>query len=96
LFPGAQLVHLDIKSANVLLQDATFAVAKLADLGVSRYLVQGDQSRQGWRGVGAQLFLSLVLSGLLAWVHIRCQQAQTWCVAVVWGRAWEGYSWQQM
>ncbi len=77
MFPGAQLVHLDIKSANVLLHDATFAVAKLADLGVSRYLVQGDQSRQGWRGVGAQLFLSLVLSGLLAWVHIRCQQAQT-------------------
>ena len=40
--PGAQLVHLDIKSANVLLQDATFAVAKLADLGVSKYLVQGS------------------------------------------------------
>ncbi len=39
---GAQLVHLDIKSANVLLQDATFAVAKLADLGVSKYLVQGS------------------------------------------------------
>jgi serine/threonine protein kinase len=35
-------VHLDIKSANVLLQDATFAVAKLADLGVSKYLVQGS------------------------------------------------------
>ncbi len=40
--PGVQLVHLDIKSANVLLQDATFAVAKLADLGVSKYLVQGS------------------------------------------------------
>lgn len=33
-----QLVHLDLKSANVLLQDKNFSVAKIADLGLSKYL----------------------------------------------------------
>jgi len=56
--PGAQLVHLDIKSANVLLQDATFAVAKLADLGISKSLDQGDQYRKSWR-MGAQSLCQL-------------------------------------
>lgn len=37
-----QVVHMDIKSANVLLQDKTCRVAKIADLGVSRYLVEGS------------------------------------------------------
>ena len=37
-----QLVHMDIKSANVLLQDKTCRVAKIADMGVSRYLVEGS------------------------------------------------------
>ena len=37
-----QMVHMDIKSANVLLQDKTCRVAKIADLGVSRYLVEGS------------------------------------------------------
>ena len=37
-----QLVHLDLKSANVLLQDKNFSVAKIADLGLSKYL--GDCS----------------------------------------------------
>ena len=36
------MVHMDIKSANVLLQDNTCRVAKIADLGVSRYLVEGS------------------------------------------------------
>ncbi len=36
------MVHMDIKSANVLLQDNTCQVAKIADLGVSRYLVEGS------------------------------------------------------
>ena len=33
-----KLVHLDLKSANVLLQDKNFNVAKIADLGLSKYL----------------------------------------------------------
>ena len=33
-----KLVHLDLKSANVLLQDKNFSVAKIADLGLSKYL----------------------------------------------------------
>ena len=33
-----KLVHLDLKSANVLLQDKSFSVAKIADLGLSKYL----------------------------------------------------------
>ena len=36
------MVHMDIKSANVLLQDNTCQVGKIADLGVSRYLVEGS------------------------------------------------------
>ena len=35
------MVHMDIKSANVLLQDDTCQVAKIADLGISRYMVKG-------------------------------------------------------
>ena len=33
-----KLVHLDLKSANILLQDKNFCVAKIADLGLSKYL----------------------------------------------------------
>jgi serine/threonine protein kinase len=62
--PGAQLVHLDIKSANVLLQDATFEVAKLADLGVSKYLDHGDQYRKSWRP-GAHFLCQLHSLGCL-------------------------------
>ena len=35
---GGQLVHLDLKSQNVLLHDKNFLVAKIADLGLSKYL----------------------------------------------------------
>ena len=37
---GVQLVHFDIKSANVLLQDRNFRVAKIADLGLSKYMLE--------------------------------------------------------
>ena len=37
-----QMVHMDIKSANVLLLDKTCRVAKIADLGISRYLMEGS------------------------------------------------------
>ena len=37
-----QVVHMDIKPANILLDDINCRVAKLADLGVSRYLVEGS------------------------------------------------------
>ena len=33
---------MDIKPANILLDDISCRVAKLADLGVSRYLVEGS------------------------------------------------------
>ena len=35
-------MHLDLKSPNVLLQDKHWLVAKIADLGVSKYLVEGS------------------------------------------------------
>ena len=45
-----QVVHMDIKPANILLQDRTCRVAKIADLGVSRYLVEGSLSTITSRG----------------------------------------------
>ena len=45
-----QLVHMDIKSANVLLQDKTCRVAKIADMGVARYLVEGSLLDYTYRG----------------------------------------------
>ena len=45
------MIHMDIKSANVLLQDKTCRVAKIADLGVSRYLVEGSLIPYTFRGV---------------------------------------------
>ena len=50
LMLARQMVHMDIKSANVLLQDATGQVAKIADLGVSRYL-EGSLVDHTLRGV---------------------------------------------
>ena len=40
--PDDQVVHMDIKPANILLEDSSCRVAKLADLGISRYLVEGS------------------------------------------------------
>ena len=40
--PADQVVHMDIKPANILVDDIDCRVAKLADLGVSRYLVEGS------------------------------------------------------
>ena len=42
LVPDDQVVHMDIKPANILLEDSSCRVAKLADLGISRYLVEGS------------------------------------------------------
>ena len=37
-----QLVHNDLKPANILLQDKNCLVAKIADLGLSSYLAEGS------------------------------------------------------
>ena len=37
---AVQLIHFDLKSANVLLQDKNWNVAKIADLGLSKYLLE--------------------------------------------------------
>ena len=37
-----QIVHMDLKSPNVLLQDKNCAVAKIADLGLSRQIADGS------------------------------------------------------
>ena len=50
---GAQIVHMDIKSVNVLLQDKTCRVAKIADLGISKYLVKGSLLDYTYRGMEA-------------------------------------------
>ena len=49
-YGGWQLVHLDLKSPNVLLQDKHWLVAKIADLGVSKYLVEGSLLEFTMRG----------------------------------------------
>ncbi len=54
-----QVVHMDIKSANVLLQDDTCQVAKIADLGVSRYLVEGSLIDFTLRGARPRCNLTL-------------------------------------
>ena len=50
---GAQIFHMDIKSVNVLLQDKTCRVAKIADLGISKYLVKGSLLDYTYRGMEA-------------------------------------------
>ena len=37
-----QIVHMDLKSPNVLLQDRNCLVAKIADLGLSRQIAEGS------------------------------------------------------
>ena len=53
---GGQLVHLDIKSPNVLLQDRVWLVAKIADLGISKYLAEGSLLEFTFRGASVHLF----------------------------------------
>ena len=48
---------MDIKPANILLQDRTCKVAKIADLGVSRYMVEGSLSTITFRGAATLLRL---------------------------------------
>ena len=50
---GWQLVHMDLKSPNVLLQDKNCLVAKLADLGISKYLLEGSLLDLTMRGACA-------------------------------------------
>ena len=52
-----QMVHMDIKSANVLLQDKTCRVAKIADLGISRYLMEGSVLDYTLRGAPDAVFV---------------------------------------
>ena len=40
---GAQVVHLDLKSSNVLLDSTDARLAKVADLGVSKFLAEGSR-----------------------------------------------------
>ena len=54
---GRQLVHLDIKSPNVLLQDKVWLVAKIADLGISKYLVEGSLLDFTFRGASIHLYV---------------------------------------
>ena len=37
-----QIVHMDLKPPNVLLQDKNYLVAKIADLGLSRHITEGS------------------------------------------------------
>ena len=59
---GRQLVHLDIKSPNVLLQDKVWLVAKIADLGISKYLVEGSLLDFTFRG--APIYLHVGQQGV--------------------------------
>lgn len=55
---GAQIVHMDIKSVNVLLQDRSNRVAKIADLGISKYLIKGSLLDYTYRGMSLGLYVS--------------------------------------
>ncbi len=44
-------MHMDIKAGNVLLQDKTCRVAKVADLGISKYLIKGSLLEYTYRGM---------------------------------------------
>ena len=37
-----QLVHCDLKSPNILLKDSSFREAKIADLGLSKYMLENS------------------------------------------------------
>ena len=37
-----QIVHMDLKSPNVLLRDRSYLIAKIADLGLSRQIAEGS------------------------------------------------------
>ena len=56
-----QIVHFDLKSENVLLQDRNHRVAKVADLGMSKYVVEGCSLATASPG-GARPFMPLRLS----------------------------------
>ncbi len=64
-------MHMDIKPANILLQDRTCRVAKIADLGVSRYLAEGSLSTITSRGAPRLLQLCQLLS-LHGCRHVMC------------------------
>ena len=48
-----QLVHMDLKPANILLQDKNCLVAKIADLGLSSYLAEGSLLTNHGRGASS-------------------------------------------
>ena len=62
---GWQLVHIDIKSPNVLLQDKVWLVAKIADLRISKYLVEDSLLDFTFRG--ASVCFHAVLQEYLSW-----------------------------
>lgn len=64
---GWQLVHLDIKSPNVLLQDRVWLVAKIADLGISKYLAEGSLLEFTFRGASVPFF-AVSHGGHLVWL----------------------------
>ena len=46
-----QIVHMDLKSPNVLLHDRNYLVAKIADLGLSRQVAEGSLLTNSGHGV---------------------------------------------
>ena len=46
-----QIVHMDLKSPNVLLQDKNCLVARIADLGLSRQIAEGSLLTNSGHGV---------------------------------------------
>ena len=55
--PADQVVHMDIKPAKILLEDSICRMARSADLGVSRYLVEAS----------LDTITSCVMSSALRW-----------------------------
>ncbi len=67
---------MDLKSANVLLQDRNCLVAKIADLGLSRQIAEGSLLTNS--GQGAHLLdkeLCLLATRLPAWVCLMLIKA---------------------
>ena len=54
-----QIVHMDLKSPNVLLPDRNCLVAKIADLGLSRQIAEGSLLTNAGHGVNFSMRLGI-------------------------------------
>lgn len=69
-----QLVHFDLKSANVLLKVRSCRVAKIADLGLSKYLLERSVLNHTFRVSDPDLPAAMLLIKVMLARHILMSQ----------------------